>query len=110
MRFAIIGNNKHQLPFKRAKGICPACGETVIAKCGSIKVHHWSHQSNSNCKYKENKGEWHLKWQMQFEDDWQECQIKNPNTNEINIADIKTQNGFVIEFQPILFHLFLLLR
>ena len=99
MRFAIIGNNKHQLPFKGAKGVCPACGETVIAKCGSIKVHHWSHQSNSNCKYKENKGEWHLKWQMQFEDDWQECQIKNPNTNEINIADIKTQNGFVIEFQ-----------
>ncbi len=99
MKFAIVGTNKHQKPTKGAKGICPLCGETVLAKCGNIKSHYWSHLSDSKCAYKENKGEWHIDWQNKFPDDWQEVLLVDPSTNEKNIADIQTPTGFVLEFQ-----------
>jgi len=31
--------------------ICPACGERLIAKKGSKKVHHFAHHSGTNCEY-----------------------------------------------------------
>lgn len=99
MKFAIVGNNKHQKPTKGTKGICPLCGETVLAKCGNIKSYYWSHLSDSKCAYKENKGEWHIDWQNKFPDDWQEVLLVDPSTNEKNIADIQTPTGFVLEFQ-----------
>ena len=55
MKFAIVGNNKHQRPTKGVKGFCPVCGEEVLAKCGNIKAHYWSHLANSKCVYKGNK-------------------------------------------------------
>lgn len=99
MFFAIVGENKHCKPSKGLKGKCPYCEEEVIAKCGQIKTHHWAHLSNSNCPYKENKGEWHRQWQEKFDENWQEVLLINQENGERNIADIKTQSGFVIEFQ-----------
>ena len=99
MRFAIVGDNKHQKPTKNARGICPRCGETVLAKCGNIKGHYWSHLPDSKCTYKENKGKWHTDWQNNFPDDWQEVPLKDEVTKENNIADVQTPMGFVIEFQ-----------
>lgn len=98
MQFAIVGNNKHQRPETGLKGKCPFCGEDLIAKCGNIKVHHWSHSSKSECPYKKNKGPWHINWQNNFPDDWQEY-LMYSETGEKNIADIRTPSGFVIEFQ-----------
>ena len=99
MKFAIVGNNKHQKPAKGIKGVCPFCGETLVARCGNIRMHHWAHPSDSQCPYKENKGEWHIDWQNEFPDDWQEVLLVDPATNEKNIADIQTPTGFVLEFQ-----------
>lgn len=99
MKFAIVGNNKHQKPAKGIKGVCPFCGETLVARCGNIRMHHWAHPSDSQCPYKENKGEWHIDWQNEFPDDWQEVLLVDPATNEKNIADIQTLTGFVLEFQ-----------
>lgn len=31
--------------------VCPACGERLIARKGSIVVHHFAHQSGSVCEY-----------------------------------------------------------
>jgi len=99
MKFAIVGDNKHQKPTKGAKGICPLCGETLVARCGNIRMHHWAHPSDSQCPYKENKGEWHIDWQNNFPDDWQEIIMTDSITQERNIADIQTPTGFVLEFQ-----------
>ena len=99
MFFAIVGNDKHHRPEKGLKGKCPFCEEEVVAKCGQIKTHHWAHLANSNCQYKENKGEWHRQWQEKFDDNWQEILMINQENGEKNIADIKTPSGLVIEFQ-----------
>ena len=99
MRFAIVGDNKHQKPLKGAKGTCPLCRETLVAKCGNIRIHHWAHPSDSQCPYKENKGEWHVNWQNEFPDDWQEIVLTDSVTHEKNIADVQTPTGFVLEFQ-----------
>ena len=99
MNFAIVGDNKHQKPSKGARGMCPHCGEILVAKCGNINRHHWSHLPDSQCPYKENKGEWHIDWQNKFPDNWQEVPLINPATQEKNIADVQTPTGFVLEFQ-----------
>lgn len=99
MKFAIVGNNKHQKPTKGAKGVCPVCGEEVLAKCGKIKAHYWSHLADSKCVYKGNKGEWHIAWQNEFPDDWQEVLLINTENNERNLADVRTPNGLILEFQ-----------
>ncbi len=46
MKFAIVGNNKHQKPAKGIKGVCPFCGETLVSRCGNIRMHHWAHLSD----------------------------------------------------------------
>jgi len=43
MRFALL-NDKRIEATKGAKGVCPCCGSELVAKCGEIKVHHWSHK------------------------------------------------------------------
>ena len=99
MQYAIVGTNKHQKPTQGVKGICPVCGEQLVAKCGKIRIHHWAHSAKSECKYKENKGEWHVNWQNKFPEDWQEVLMINQENNEKNLADIRTPSGFVLEFQ-----------
>lgn len=91
MKFAIVGNNKHQRPTKGVKGFCPVCGEEVLAKCGNIKAHYWSHLANSKCVYKGNKGEWHLSWQNEFPDDWQEVLLINPENGEKILRMLEVQ-------------------
>jgi hypothetical protein len=42
MRFALFNHIKTEAT-KGAIGICPNCGSKLIAKCGDIKINHWSH-------------------------------------------------------------------
>ena len=57
-------NGVKSLPMKGLRGVCPACGETVITKCGGIVTHHWSHLAGSECDpWAEKIGPWHLGWQ-----------------------------------------------
>ena len=98
MKFALV-NNQRQEAIPKTKGICPGCNAPVIAKCGTKRVHHWAHETKQDCKNDrwEKEGPWHQNWKSQFPQDWQE-QIMIIN-NEKNIADIKTPQGLVIEFQ-----------
>lgn len=98
MKFALVNNQRLEATPK-TKGICPVCNAPVIAKCGDIKAHHWAHETKQDCKNDrwETEGQWHRNWKNQFPQDWQE-QIVTIN-NEKNIADIKTPQGLVIEFQ-----------
>ncbi len=98
MKFALV-NNQRQEAKPKLKGICPVCNSPVIAKCGTIKAHHWAHETKQNCKNDrwETEGQWHRNWKNQFPVEWQEQIIIVDN--EKNVADIRTPKGLVIEFQ-----------
>lgn len=99
MKFAIVNNEKVEAA-KGLKGFCPICQEPVISKCGSIKVNHWAHKRCSHCdKWWENETEWHRNWKNHFPEEWQEFVAFDEKTGEKHIADIKTNNDMVIEFQ-----------
>jgi len=98
MKFALIDGNRAEAS-KGAKGLCPSCGSEVIAKCGEVKVHHWAHKGNRTCDpWWENETDWHRSWKGQFPTDWQEV-IHSDQNGEKHIADVKTECGWVLEFQ-----------
>jgi len=98
MRFALIDGKKTEAT-KGAKGLCRYCGSDLIAKCGEVKVNHWAHKGKRNCDpWWENETEWHRSWKRKFPLDWQEV-IHFDDNGEKHIADVKTQTGWVIEFQ-----------
>lgn len=75
-------------------GVCPICGEEVIAKCGSIKIWHWAHKNKKECDpWYENETEWHFKWKQMFPNENQEVRVENHR------ADIRSDKGFIIELQ-----------
>ena len=43
MRFA-LSNDERIEAIKGAKGVCPCCGNDLVAKCGEVYIHHWSHK------------------------------------------------------------------
>ena len=97
MRFA-LSNNERIEPTKGAKGLCPCCGSELVAKCGEIKVHHWSHKKKCDDHWWENETEWHRNWKNKFPKEWQEI-IQRDESGEKHIADVKTGSGWTIEFQ-----------
>jgi hypothetical protein len=76
----------------RTTATCPACGKTVIPKCGDIISWHWAHKTKDCDAWSEPESQWHLDWKDQFPKGWQEVVI-GPHR-----ADVKTPYG-VIEFQ-----------
>ena len=98
MKYAIVNNEKVEAT-KGAKGVCPSCGSELIAKCGELKVNHWSHKGNRNCDpWWENETEWHRSWKNNFPTEWQEA-VHFDESGEKHIADVKTQSEWVLEFQ-----------
>ena len=45
MRFALIDKRRVEA-CPGLTGLCPNCGQKVIAKCGSQRIHHWAHYNN----------------------------------------------------------------
>ena len=98
MKYALINDKKTEAT-KGANGLCPYCDSELIAKCGEVKIHHWAHKGNRNCDpWWENETEWHRSWKDNFPIDWQEV-IQFDESGEKHIADVKTENGWVLEFQ-----------
>ena len=97
MRFA-LSNNERIEPTKRARGVCPCCGSELVARCGEIKRHHWSHKKKCDDHWWENETDWHRNWKNQFPHEWQEI-IQYDESGEKHIADVKTSAGWTIEFQ-----------
>lgn len=93
-------NGKRAHATKGAKGICPCCKAEVIAKCGEVKIAHWSHKSKKNCdSWHEAETDWHRMWKNYFPENWQEIIKYDQETGEKHIADVCTENGFTLEFQ-----------
>ena len=83
----------------KGKGTCICCGAEMVAKCGDQKVWHWAHKGRRKCDHWwENETQWHRDWKNKFPKEWQEVVHHAPD-GEKHIADIKTPNGFVVEFQ-----------
>jgi hypothetical protein len=98
MKLALINGLKSEA-IKGAIGICPICESELIAKCGDLKMHHWAHKGNRNCDpWWENETDWHRSWKNKFPIEWQEV-VHHDKNGEKHIADIKTPNEWVIEFQ-----------
>lgn len=100
MKYALLNNERIE-PQKGIKNaVCPVCGETVIPKCGIIKMHHWAHKNKQNCDpWWENETEWHRQWKDNFPKEWQEYIMHDKDSGEKHVADIRTNTGIVVEFQ-----------
>ncbi len=71
----------------------------MIPKCGEQRVWHWAHKRGRSCdEWWENETEWHRDWKGKFPTDWQEF-VQHSGSGERHIADVKTDNGWVLEFQ-----------
>ena len=98
MKFALINGIKTEAT-PGSKGHCQICDSELVAKCGEIRVHHWSHKSKRDCDpWWENESEWHRAWKNEFPADWQEI-VHHEENGEKHIADIKTKTDWVVEFQ-----------
>lgn len=99
MRYADVGGEKLEAQPK-LKGTCRNCGGEMVAKCGRVKVWHWSHKSQPPCDpWWESETEWHRNWKDNFPKEWQEIIHQDTVTGEKHIADVKNPFGLVIEFQ-----------
>jgi len=79
------------------KALCPLCNEEVIAKCGSIKIWHWSHKSLKDCDdWYEPESKWHIEWKNEFPIEQQEVMVGKKD--KYHIADIKNSKT-VVELQ-----------
>lgn len=98
MRYAIIKGKRCEAT-KGAIGECPSCGSEMIARCGEVRVDHWAHKGRRHCDpWWENETDWHRAWKDEFPKDWQEV-IHYADDGEKHIADVKTPQGWVLEFQ-----------
>ncbi len=99
MKFALHNGERKEAETNLKGAVCQVCKSEVIAKCGDVKIHHWAHKSKRKCDHWwENETKWHRDWKNQFSKDWQEV-VHSSETGEKHIADIKTPNGLVVEFQ-----------
>jgi hypothetical protein len=71
----------------------------MVAKCGEVRTKHWAHLGKRVCDpWWENETEWHRAWKGQFPVDWQEI-VHSAESGEKHIADVRTDQGWVLEFQ-----------
>ena len=98
MKLALVNGERTEAA-KGSKGYCSICGSELVAKCGEVKVNHWAHKGNRNCDpWWENETDWHRSWKDKFPVNWQEV-IHSDDSGEKHIADVKTESGWVLEFQ-----------
>lgn len=98
MKYALVNEDRQEAQ-TGLPGKCPSCASTLIAKCGPIKVNYWSHHNKPNCDpWWENETEWHRAWKGHFPKEWQEL-VQHDEKGAKHIADVKTDLGYVIEFQ-----------
>lgn len=98
MKFALV-NIQRQEAQPNLSGECPTCGHPMVAKCGETRIWHWAHQGSRTCDpWWENETEWHRAWKGQFPANWQEV-VQQAESGEKHIADVKTDQGWVLEFQ-----------
>ena len=97
MLFAVDRNNQKIAAASKADGWCSMCGEKLLAKCGKIVTHHWSHRSEDCDTWRESETEWHRYWKSLVPPKFSEVTIEK--NGQRHRADIVTKNNVVIELQ-----------
>lgn len=98
MKYAFMEGQRHEAQTGMS-GICPVCGNPMVARCGEVRVHHWAHKVGKACDHWwENETAWHRSWKNEFPKEWQEY-VQIAENGEKHIADVKTDQGWVLEFQ-----------
>ena len=99
MRFALASDQLVEAyPGGRAK--CRLCNGEVIARCGTHRVFHWAHRGMRDCDtWAEKETDWHRAWKNNFPVECQESIQHDEQSGEKHIADVRTPQGLVIEFQ-----------
>jgi competence protein CoiA len=98
MKFSLVNGQRHEAQ-PNLSGKCPVCDQPTVAKCGEVKIWHWAHKGRRTCDpWWENETDWHRAWKGEFPEDWQEV-VHRADSGEKHIADVKTDQGWVIEFQ-----------
>lgn len=99
MNYALVDTKKEKAK-KGARGLCPMCNADVIAKCGDIYAHHWSHLSAEECDtWHEPMTQWHIDWQDVFSSEGHQVEKTIRRNGKVHRADVVTKSGVVIEFQ-----------
>ncbi len=98
MKFALV-NGERQEATPGLSGICEVTGLPVIAKCGTVRSSHWALiGERERDSWWEPETPWHREWKNKFPKEWHEV-IHPAKNGEEHRADVKTNQGFVIEFQ-----------
>jgi hypothetical protein len=98
MKFARVDGERREAE-PCLSGKCLVCESSMVAKCGDLRVHHWSHRAKRDCdRWWETETEWHRGWKNHFPKEWQEV-IRYAEDSEKHIADVLTAGGMVLEFQ-----------
>lgn len=98
MKFSLVNGQRHEAQ-SGLSGRCPACDQAMVARCGEVYAPHWAHKGRRDCDpWWENETEWHRAWKGKFPESWQEI-VHRADSGETHIADVKTDRGWVIEFQ-----------
>ena len=98
MQYALVDGQKVP-PAPRLKGACSMCGAAALAKCGTKVIWHWAHTGRLHCDpWWETETAWHRAWKGCFAAEQREIVMHAPN-GEKHIADVRSANGMVVEFQ-----------
>jgi competence protein CoiA len=98
MKLALVDGQRQEAQ-PDLSGKCPICEQNLVAKCGKERIWHWAHKGSRRCDpWWENETEWHRKWKAEFPEAWQEI-VHHADDGTKHIADIRTEHGWVIEFQ-----------
>jgi competence protein CoiA len=79
-------------------GVCQACNSPMLPKCGPLRAKHWAHRAERRCDPWWEETDWHIAWKNRFPVAWREI-VRRAENGERHIADVRTPDGRVIEFQ-----------
>jgi len=97
MQFALV-NGLRSRAAPGLVGECQCCASPMIPKCGRLRAPHWARKGLRLCDPWGEETKWHGDWKDKFPADWQE-DLQYAEDGEKHIADVKTPDGRVIEFQ-----------
>lgn len=93
MLYALADDDTRIRPTAGVRARCPSCQAELIAKCGQINFHHWSHKAGDCDSWSDGETDWHRGWKARADPSW--CEVVMPPHR----ADIRRPDGLVIELQ-----------
>jgi len=98
MRYALVDGLRREAE-RGLKGECQFDHHSMIPKCGNKRRPYWAHRAGYACDHWwDNETQWHRDWKSLFPTEWQEV-VHKSESGEKHIADVKTDKGWVFEFQ-----------